>query len=140
VNAPIPAGDYFLSVQASEVHYCDPEETLEDPQEYTSFEVAIFDKNKEWVNPREALAQFAWAERFRDAGKIDQRQDDGWDFGVRSVAGWVGVKEVEQIRSDLRSLSKNAKDSRFGSPEKKAPLPAASLPATGTGGGSLSWA
>ena len=105
VNAPIPAGDYFLSVQASEGHYCEPQETLEDPREYSSFEVAVFDKNMKWVNPKETLTQFSWYTWF--------------DGGVKSVALWVSVKEVEQIRFDLRSLKEAERQAKWAEPQAK---------------------
>jgi hypothetical protein len=39
---PIKAGNYNVSIQASENHYCSPRKTLEDIFEYYSFEVAIW--------------------------------------------------------------------------------------------------
>lgn len=42
--------DFSLSIQASQHHYCDPRETLNDVYSYNSFEVALFEKDK-WVIP-----------------------------------------------------------------------------------------
>lgn len=44
----VPCGRYRLSVQGSSGHYCTPREVLP-PQYYVSMEVAIFNKNREWL-------------------------------------------------------------------------------------------
>lgn len=45
--------EFNLSVQASKGHYCKPREYLEDINKYTSVEIAIFDKDGNWVKPRD---------------------------------------------------------------------------------------
>jgi hypothetical protein len=42
-NSPIYLGEgFYVSIQASEYHYCDPTETYENLMDYTAFEVGIF--------------------------------------------------------------------------------------------------
>lgn len=42
-NTPIHLGEgFYVSVQASEFHYCDPTETYENLMDYTAFEVGVF--------------------------------------------------------------------------------------------------
>jgi hypothetical protein len=87
----IPAGDYFMSIQAHDGAYCTPRETV--PLEtYTAFEVAIFDEGENWVIPPDTLAQFDWASRF-ETGE------------TTSVAGWLSIETIERMRADLIALS-----------------------------------
>jgi hypothetical protein len=95
----IPAGDFKLSIQASEAAYSSPRETLPNGTDYTNFELAIFlaeaDGIRErWVNPQEdlILSNFPWASEFEE--------------GDNPVAGWMPVEAIEQIRADLFLISK----------------------------------
>jgi hypothetical protein len=75
----ITAGEYTLSIQASEYHYCEPRETLEDLSQYTEMEIAIF-KNGEWVQPREdeKIKQFPrYSELEKNMKKAVLRLQDG---------------------------------------------------------------
>jgi hypothetical protein len=46
---PIKLGKYFLSIQASEYHYCMPKKSLT-VDKYTCFEIAIFNKAGAFVS------------------------------------------------------------------------------------------
>lgn len=50
----IDAGEYYLSIQGSSGHYCDPRETLH-VEYYNEMEIAIFDKEGEWVKPSDEV-------------------------------------------------------------------------------------
>lgn len=49
IFSQINIGEYSLSIQASDMHYCTPRETFEDIYKYDSMEVAVF-KNDEWCD------------------------------------------------------------------------------------------
>ena len=51
----IKAGKFRVSVQASDGHYCSPRTTLDNPNDYKLFEVAIF-RHGQWVLPRKQLS------------------------------------------------------------------------------------
>ena len=46
------AGDFELSIQGSNIHYCEPKEIV-DASQYKSLEMAIFKSSGEWVQARE---------------------------------------------------------------------------------------
>jgi hypothetical protein len=47
-----------ISIQGSNTHYCSPRTYLENIQEYSTVEIALFDKSGKWIQPREcALLQ-----------------------------------------------------------------------------------
>lgn len=47
-----------ISIQGSNTHYCSPRTYLENIQEYSTVEIALFDKSGNWIQPREcALLQ-----------------------------------------------------------------------------------
>lgn len=41
-----------ISVQASKYHYCTPREDFDDINEYAEVEIALFNKDGDWVQPR----------------------------------------------------------------------------------------
>ena len=41
-----------ISVQASKYHYCTPREDFDDINEYAKVEIALFNKDGGWVQPR----------------------------------------------------------------------------------------
>ena len=44
-----------ISIQGSSTHYCTPREYLTNIQDYQAVEIALFDKNNEWINPHESI-------------------------------------------------------------------------------------
>ena len=46
----LKVGKYFLSIQASEVHYCIPRKSLKDMFDYMAMEVGIFDEDSNWCD------------------------------------------------------------------------------------------
>ena len=46
----LKVGNYLLSIQASEGHYCVPRKSLKDIFDYMAMEVAIFDNKGNWCN------------------------------------------------------------------------------------------
>jgi hypothetical protein len=85
----VEAGEHKLSIQASEYHYCEPRETLEDLSRYTAMEIAIF-KGGEWVQPRndEKIKQFPRYEELID------RYEEG---GTTSVGGWIPIDLIQDL-------------------------------------------
>lgn len=43
---------YSMSVIAGVMAYCNPRESLEDPQSYNTYEIAIFDEDGDWATKR----------------------------------------------------------------------------------------
>jgi hypothetical protein len=72
-----------LSVQASESHYCSPREDLDSEDKYSSFEVAIIDKENNFVT----------AEFILDA--------------LDSVIGWQSKEEINEIIKEILEEVKN---------------------------------
>lgn len=60
----IKVGDYYLSIQASHYHFCNPELTLDDLSQYKSMELAII-KNEQFVDP-EKEADFKGFSRYEE--------------------------------------------------------------------------
>lgn len=85
-------GEFTVSVQASENHYCAPRFTFSSSDNYDSFEVAVWTRNTTWFRPMSdpRFASAAWA-RYWDT--------DG------DVAMYVPRKEVEAMLEDLRSIA-----------------------------------
>lgn len=75
VGATAKFNDISVSIQASSNHYCTPREDGLDSTQYSSFEVAIFDK-EEWVT-----------------SKFIEEADD--------VSGWTSRETIEQLLEDL---------------------------------------
>ena len=75
VGATAKFNDIRVSIQASSNHYCTPREDGLCSWQYSSFEVAIFDK-EEWVT-----------------SKFIEDADD--------VSGWTPKETIEQLLEDL---------------------------------------
>ena len=69
---------HVLSVQCGQRNYCDPREDLDSPEDYASFEIAIWEAtgDREWCT-----------QRFTDT------DDD--------VMGWVSREEIEKIIENI---------------------------------------
>ena len=77
---------YILSVQCGRRNYCSPREDLSSPEEYRSFEIAIW----------EAAGDRVWCtQRFTSAG------DD--------VLGWVSREEIEAIIEKIENYKEDEK-------------------------------
>lgn len=81
----IPIGNYELSIQASNSHYCIPRENLIDLYQYESMEVAVF-KNKEWVNLEKDSFFNEWEYRNEFLESYD---------GM--VAGCISIKTIQSL-------------------------------------------
>jgi hypothetical protein len=95
---PIKIGNHFsISIQASDVHYCNPQKYFEDAKKYQSFEVAIIqEKNKKGniCQPRKYFSPdvFGWVDYFEE--------------GDTSVASCLSPQVIEMIILDLAKLDK----------------------------------
>jgi hypothetical protein len=98
---PIKIGNHFsISIQASDTHYCNPQEYFEDAEKYESFEVAIIqEKNKKGnesiiCQPRKYFSpdDFGWVDYFEE--------------GETSVASCLSPHLIEMIIKDLVKLDK----------------------------------
>ena len=69
-------GKFTLSVQCGQRNYCTPRESLASPEQYSSFEIAIWETNGDW-----ATRQF-----------VDVNDD---------VAGWQSREDIEDIMEKL---------------------------------------
>lgn len=81
-------GNFWLSVQHSDGHYCDKD----------TVEIAIFEgPDQHWVMPRTdpRFKSFEWSARFLEK----------WDGCSSSVAGYFPGKLLRQVRKDLEGLS-----------------------------------
>lgn len=85
---PIKLGNYNLSIQASYSHYCEPRKTV-DINDYKSMEIAIFDSNDEWVQPREDgyIRQFS---------RYEELIDD-YELGSVAVRGWTPIDLIQDL-------------------------------------------
>lgn len=73
---------FEISIQCSRFHYCTPREDLNSPNDYSSFEVAVFNANGDWVT-----------------------SDFFEDIGNNQVKGWVSRREI--ISAIVRILETN---------------------------------
>jgi len=65
---------YSISVIAGQMAYCNPRQSLEDPQSYQTYEIAVFDKSGDFVT-----------QRFVE----EELNDD--------VCGWLTKDEINEI-------------------------------------------
>jgi len=86
--SPIDVGKYKVSIQGSSDHYCAPRKTLDNPNDYTYMEVAIF-KDDEWVVPLDdpKFKDKSWAQNFEQGGSTS--------------VGSLPRKEIEKMLEDL---------------------------------------
>jgi hypothetical protein len=97
MNKPITAGQYTMSIQFSEHHYCSPRETENDPNFYNSMEIAIF-KGKDWVQP-------ATDEYFKGFSRL-QELLDRYESGDCAVGGYVPVDVIQALYDFLCASDK----------------------------------
>ncbi len=74
---------FKISVQCGKFNYCAPRENLNSPTDYSSFEVAVFNANGDWVT----------SDFFEDCSRDD-------------VKGWTNrheiVSAIEQIKKQIK--------------------------------------
>lgn len=87
----ITVGKFKVSIQASEYHYCEPRKSGLKPEEYTKFEMAIFDENDTWVVPPRDLKEMPHSEMFED-------------LESSSVAGYLESEKIQEILTYLETL------------------------------------
>lgn len=87
----IKAGNYYLSVQGSNGHYCSPREAL-NPDQYFSMELAIFNKNKDWFN----ISLSSIIRKFPRYKELMERADGKWS-GHTIVFGYVPVDLINDL-------------------------------------------
>ena len=78
VGAIVKFKDIIVSIQAGKFVYSNPREDLLDSSQYTSFEVAVFDKEGRFIT-----------EKFIE------------DCGDGEVSGWTPKERIEQLLEDL---------------------------------------
>lgn len=88
-------GNYELSVQASEKHYCIPRKTLSDVFEYENMEVAVLTKSGEWCDIEHDSFFNDW--EFRDVFLCEY---DGM------VAGYVPIIIIQSLCDYIENKSK----------------------------------
>lgn len=81
----IEVGNYQLSIQASETHYCDPRKTLLNLKDYKLMEVGIF-KNKEWDD----LEKDSFFDKWKDRKEFLENYDG-------MVAGYVPINIIQSL-------------------------------------------
>lgn len=86
----LEVGKYFVSIQASKTHYSRPRVNGLQPDEYESFEVAIFDEEHEWVVPPKQFPDMPHVTAFEDGGRS-------------SVAAYMPVNEIEEVLEYLQN-------------------------------------
>ncbi|WP_317312298.1 hypothetical protein [Clostridium thermobutyricum] len=95
----IKIGDYILSIQASDFHYCEPRKTLNDLNLYKAWEIGIFNSNNEWVN----ISKFKYRRVF-----------SGWlyyEYFINKYDGMVaGRIETVVVQSLLDFIDNNIKE------------------------------
>lgn len=98
INEWINLGDYKLSIQASNSHYCTPRENLIDLFEYESMEVAIF-KNGDFIN----LEKDSFFDKWKDRDLFLENYDT-------QVAGYVPIDVIQSLFNYmLNRFCKNSK-------------------------------
>jgi len=98
---PIDFGDFSVSAQGSDFHYCSPRINLKNLIEYDSVEIAVFrmvDGEKCFVNIRndKLFKDFVWADKFEDQS--------------HPVAPYISMTDVEKIITDVMIVSNRMKN------------------------------
>jgi hypothetical protein len=93
------AGDYILSIQASEAHYCTPREDGLNGTDYTHFELAIFDQDDNWVNP-------FFGDTLYNFDRYDELMEhcDGNSEGSTWVFGWLPYDLIDDLIYYLKTI------------------------------------
>jgi len=92
----IPCGNYELSIQASEGHYCTPRKTLGSATMYTEFELAINARDGNIINPDRSVVIKA----FPHYDKLFSY------YGGSLVFGWVPVDVINKLYHYLKRHGK----------------------------------
>lgn len=90
----IPVGEFNLSIQASEHHYCNPRCTLP-LNAYSSMEMAIF-RDKDWVNPKTD-------EQFKNFERLTELSER-WEDGEVAVGGYIPVDLIQALCDYIEGL------------------------------------
>lgn len=87
---------YNISIQASNTHYCEPRENFTELDSYEKVEVALFDKDYKWVQPRNEKDLF----KFEDFDKLIEY----WENGDIPVGAYVPLKLINKFIKFLNQL------------------------------------
>jgi hypothetical protein len=82
-------GNYYLSVQGSQGHYCSPRETV-DPDVYSQMEIAIINKKGKMINANKS----SLLKKFERFDELMQRSD-GCNGAM--VYGYVDVDLINDL-------------------------------------------
>lgn len=88
---PTAEGGYSVSIQASDFAYSTPRMNGLSPEEYTNWEVALFDSDGNWVQPRDLVPVPKWAKE--------------WEDGGNAVAGYLPTELVQEIFEEMAMRS-----------------------------------
>ena len=77
-----------LSIQASEAHYCEPRISSKDARDYSSWELAVFYPNGDWVDADDDVPGL-------------RRLLPNYEAGGSAVCGHVRVEEIERLINHL---------------------------------------
>lgn len=91
---PINVGDFQISIQGSQNHYCEPRATLP-IDNYSEMEIAIFEGDK-WVQPHTD-------ERFKNFSRLSELLDR-YEEGGKAVGGYVSVDLIQDLCNYLEQL------------------------------------
>lgn len=94
IHKSIPIGNFRISIQASEHHYCTPRETLP-LEQYETVEIAIFEGGK-WIQPHTD-------ERFKTFGRLSELLEQ-YEHGEVAVGAFVPVDLVQDLCNYLETL------------------------------------
>jgi hypothetical protein len=92
----IQVGEFVISVQASVNHYCTPRKTLP-LEEYSSFEIALFDKSDDWINPHSDY-------RLKEFPRLEELLENYEDANV-PVGGHIDKDLIEDLYTYLNELN-----------------------------------
>lgn len=83
----INVGNYEVSIQGSQSHYCNPRETIPVDQ-YESMEIAIFDKDA-WINPFSD-------ERLKDFDRLEELLEH-YENSSCPIGGYVPIDLIQAL-------------------------------------------
>jgi hypothetical protein len=114
---------FDLSVQAGSGKYSEPNEVLENVNDYTSFEVALFDPFDKWVT---ILNADRWSSELSEL--LNELNFEDGDFGV---GGWISVEDVQKLHDLIQAIASGLR--RPGTPDD-APADQCDRDCSGSGG------
>lgn len=98
---PIKTRNYLLSIQASDVHYCEPRRILDDIRLYKTWEIAIINNNKnEWVNIKYDEVDKEFFSKWKLYDEFVERYDG-------MVAGYIETETVQSLYDFLKNIDSN---------------------------------